>query len=826
MPADMQLLLLPDHVLLHIVSSECLPRSARLRFFSACSQAWRLRLDDDECLLLALRVAASVGDAARVASLLSVPLLRAGAERAARLLGLAVSTVFCVAAAAGRLSQLDQLRGDPRLAGALRRHFAAGGGGLHATLARVVSAGHVEVLRSLACEWRVTAEVCANDRCYLARLAAEWNQPDTLRVLIEHYGLAPTECGGAVQAAARHGRVDFLRALRLELALDLELARLDRNAALRSAAALGRIAVLRELRAWGLGADDARALDNEALRCAATAGHVGVLEELATGWGLLATDAVARENEALRFAARGGHVRALRALRALWGLGASDARARSNEALRWAAQHGHLAVLRSLRVEWQLTRADARSGENEALRSAARDGRVSVLRELREGWSLTADDARALSNEALLGAFAGRRFEVQRELRHGWKLGAADARALGNAALQRAFRMSDAETMRTLRAEWGLGREDALGSKLLRLAAMSVPRHASESHVALRELASGWELTADDARADDNAALADAVKLGNVEVLQALRVDFGLGAADARGGDALHLAVTHARIGAMRELRLWGLTDQDAASREHRLLNRAARMLGTFGLVQFEERLRLQLLLLLRREWGVPYAADACASAHCGSERDVLIARRQLFAQLCRCVSGAVAGIVQPERQAALAEALHAAVVWNRPDLLLHLRLACGATSADVRPHIGALIQTAVATGHQGVLAAVRAEWGAPLAVSEAPPLPHRALAAQMRRDRRRALREREKLFAQMRGLLRDPELPSGELRAFRAEAIRLATQWNRPDLLRILREECGVDHEDARNALHSVTRIASSRRLPHMLLAFRRERW
>lgn len=143
------------------------------------------------------------------------------------------------------------------------------------------------------------------------------------------------------------------------------------------------------------------------------------------------------------------------------------------------------------------------------------------------------------------------------------------------AKLRREASLGHSRILKTLRVELGLTAEDARASNnaALREAA------GNGSVAVLRELREGFGLGAEDARAMNNHALQMAVGLGHVAVLKELREGFGLSTADARIFDNIMLqcAAERGHAAVLKELRIgFGLTAADARAQGNYALQRAA----------------------------------------------------------------------------------------------------------------------------------------------------------------------------------------------------------------------------------------------------------
>lgn len=200
----------------------------------------------------------------------------------------------------------------------------------------------------------------------------------------------------------------------------------DTTKFLHDSVTFGRVDILRELRDWDVGEEDARKgcpqlfaqpTENWTLGLAAMFGHVDVLRELGENWNLGPEDARSGNDFAFRMACRHGHVGVLRELQENWDVGDIFVPSTRNYVIKWASINAHIDVLRELRDRWDFTEADARARHNLAFSYAVQFGGVLVLRELGENWNLgpaDAEDALSISDLVPLND------DVRRELNENW----------------------------------------------------------------------------------------------------------------------------------------------------------------------------------------------------------------------------------------------------------------------------------------------------------------------------------------------------------------------------------------------------------------------
>lgn len=193
-------------------------------------------------------------------------------------------------------------------------------------------------------------------------------------------------------------KIGDISSLKQHKLIHSENVKADDNWALKMAAQLGRVDVLKFLKdEFGLETQDARAGNNWALRKAAKFGHVDVLRFLKNEFRLEPQDARDADNGALIDAAENGHLEVLKYLRHKFNLWDIDARAQDNLALGEAAKNGHMAIVRYLHKEFKLTATDARSRDNYALRKAVESEHTDIVQFFEKEWDISTNEIQSPS---------------------------------------------------------------------------------------------------------------------------------------------------------------------------------------------------------------------------------------------------------------------------------------------------------------------------------------------------------------------------------------------------------------------------------------------
>lgn len=376
---------LPAQLHLFIAAALPLAWAARAPFFASSARAWAVRKHDlawrARALALALLRLTSVPPDAALSDVGESEWLRSvlaaaqaaepDRERRARELVVVVTAGLArlpspawryVVLVAGSARNLEMLRALRR-AGVQLAAADSASSEVQLVAGRLAWDGEVQTLAELRlCGLTVAAFDLEGARAVTHRV-------ETLRELLGWERGEPFVHTHVARSSACSAEV--LRELRVVHGYARSFVQRENNRVLRNAVAKGLVDVLRELREWGLGEADARAIGPHRLLNSALRAPVGVLEcvfELAHHWhvpagAMLVLSMVVAQQSA-----------ALRALRLVYGLGVDAVRGKP---LVHAASAGLCEVLRELR-DFGLAPRDARL----ALVVAAGKARLPAVHEI------------------------------------------------------------------------------------------------------------------------------------------------------------------------------------------------------------------------------------------------------------------------------------------------------------------------------------------------------------------------------------------------------------------------------------------------------------